>query len=117
MLRERGSGTRVTFTRALGEEPRVALEAGSSAAVLASAAGGIGPGVVSELSATEHLRTGRLVEVPVDVDLRRTLRAIWPSGTRLRGPAEDLLQIGAPSGRRRHPAGGGSSPSTRSTSS
>jgi molybdate transport repressor ModE-like protein len=117
VLRERGSGTRVTFTRALGEEPRVALEAGSSAAVLASAAGGIGPGVVSELSATEHLRTGRLVEVPVDVDLRRTLRAIWPSGTRLRGPAEDLLQIARPPAGDVTPRGDGSSPSTRSTSS
>jgi molybdate transport repressor ModE-like protein len=93
VLRERGSGTRVTFTRALGGEPGVALEASSSAAVLASAARGIGPGVVSELSAADYLRTGRLVEVPVAVDLRRTLRAIWPSGTRLRGAADDLVQI------------------------
>lgn len=93
VLREPGSGTRVTFTRALGIEPGVALEAGSSAAVLASAAGGIGPGVVSELSAADYVQSGRLVEVPVAVDLRRSLRAVWRSGTRLRGAAETLVEI------------------------
>jgi molybdate transport repressor ModE-like protein len=93
VLREPGSGTRVTFTRALGVEPGVALEAGSSAAVLASAAGGIGPGVVSELSAVDYVQSGRLVEVPVAIDLRRSLRAVWRSGTRLRGAAETLVEI------------------------
>lgn len=93
VLRERGSGTRVTFTRALGGEPRIALEASSSAAVLASTARGIGPGVVSELSAVDYVRAGRLVEVQVAADLGRTLRAIWRAGTRLQGAAEDLVHI------------------------
>lgn len=110
VLRERGSGTRVTFTQALGGEPRVALEASSSAAVLASAARGIGPGVVSELSATDYVRTGRLVEVPVAVDLRRSLRAIWPSGTRLQGPADDLLHIARSTSPDVTSSGAGSSP-------
>lgn len=93
VLREPGSGTRVTFTRALGREPRLALEASSTTTVLGAAAGGLGPAVVSELSAGEFLQAGRLAEVPVAVDLRRQLRAVWPTGTRLRGPAADLVEL------------------------
>jgi hypothetical protein len=37
---------------------------------------------------------GRLVAVPVrGLQLDRSLRAVWPAGQRLSGPAADLLRL------------------------
>lgn len=93
VLREAGSGTRVTFTRALGAEPRVALAASSTGAVIASAMSGLGPAVVSGLAVQEQIAAGRLAAVPTDIDLVRPLRAVWERGARLRPPASDLVAI------------------------
>jgi len=50
--------------------------------------------VASELTA------GTLRAVPVNaLDLHRTLRAVWPAGRRLTGPAQDLYQIAVRSAR------------------
>lgn len=93
VVREPGSGTRETFRRALGDEPRIALEAGSTSAVIGSAVSGVGPAVVSELAVRPYLESGALVDVPVALDLRRPLRAIWRADETLRPPAADLVHI------------------------
>lgn len=87
-MREPGSGTRATFSRALGSEPRVALEAGSTSAVIGSAISGVGPAVVSEFAVRHFVEPGALLDVPVDLDLRRPLRAIWREHERLRPPGD-----------------------------
>ncbi len=100
VVREPGSGTRQTADLALdpyGAGPR--YEVGSNAALVASVAAGLGPGVVSRLAVEHLLRTGSLVEVDVEgLRLGRTLRAVWPAGTTLgKGAAEFLaLALEAP---------------------
>lgn len=100
--RESGSGTRESLARALAVHlpPGTALaspvlELSSSAAVRASIAAGVGPGVLSALAVADDLAVGRLVVVDVaDVDLRRTLRAVWRVGRApSAGPARALLAL------------------------
>ncbi|MFV2120516.1 LysR substrate-binding domain-containing protein, partial [Streptomyces sp. Act-28] len=63
-------------------------------AVKAAAVSGAGPAVLSELAVTEELASRRLAEIPVEgADLRRALRAVWPTGPRPTGPARDLLSL------------------------
>lgn len=98
VVRERGSGTRETVDRALaraGAGQLVPLvELGSAAAVRAAVIAGSGPAAMSERVVASDLADGRLVEVTVDgLDLRRTLRAVWPAGRRLVGPAAELVAI------------------------
>lgn len=97
--REPGSGTRNVLAAALSAalETRVRLPAelalSSTAAVRAAVLAGAGPAVLSELAVAEDLASHRLVRVPVaDVNLRRSLRAVW-SGGQLppAGAARDLL--------------------------
>jgi DNA-binding transcriptional LysR family regulator len=96
VVRERGSGTRETLERALHRagagQIMPLVELGSSAAVRGAVAAGTGPAVMSRLAVAADLAEGRLVELPTDgLDLQRTLRAVWPSGRRLIGPAAALL--------------------------
>lgn len=93
VLREPGSGTRATFDRALGSQPKIAMEAGSTSALLGSVLSGIGPGAVSEIAARAAIESGTLVEVATDLDTERPLRAIWSSRQRLTSPASDLVEI------------------------
>lgn len=93
VVREAGSGTRATFDLALGAPATIALEAGSTNAVLGSAINGLGPGVVSEIATRTAISAGTLVDVPIDLDTTRPLRAIWPAGERLRSPVSDLIEI------------------------
>ncbi|ATE56950.1 LysR family transcriptional regulator [Actinosynnema pretiosum] len=93
VVRERGSGTRDTLDRLLPAACPPALELGSSAAVLGAVVAGAGPAVLSALAVAADLAAGRLAAVPVDLDLRRALRAVWPSGRRLVGPAAELLAL------------------------
>jgi molybdate transport repressor ModE-like protein len=97
--REEGSGTRYVLTAALSAALAhqvtmpVALALSSTAAVRAAVLAGAGPAVLSELAVAEDLASHRLTRVPVaDVNLRRSLRAIW-SGSPLppMGAARDLL--------------------------
>lgn len=94
--REAGSGTRETADRAVTRagctpvEPL--LELGSGAAVRSAVVAGAGAALLSELVVGPDLAAGALVEVPtVDVDLGRTLRAVWRTGAQPAGPAADLL--------------------------
>lgn len=100
VLREPGSGTREALERALtrtGATVQPQLVLGSSAAIKTSIESGEGVSVLSRLVVADELAAGRLVAVPVDgLDLRRSLRAIWPTGTRLIEPAAELLRCTRP---------------------
>ena len=105
VMREAGSGTRVTLTDYLAAQnpplhARVAMELGTSAAVRSAIAMGVGPGVLSRLAVRDDLVLGRLVAVEVaGPPLKRQLTAVWrpdhdplpPEGARLltvaKGPA------------------------------
>ena len=93
VLRELGSGTRSTFEQVVGAQPRVALHASSTHAVLGAARSGVGPAVVSELAARQDVEAGRLVAVATELDLRRPLRAVWRRSDRLRSPLAELVAI------------------------
>jgi DNA-binding transcriptional LysR family regulator len=100
VVREHGSGTRGTVESALrgaGVSLAVPLvELGSTTAVRSAVMAGTGPAVISELAVTAELAEGRLVKVDVTgVTFRRTLRAVWPAGRRLVGPAAELLTVAA----------------------
>ncbi len=94
VVRERGSGTRDTLDKALPDACPPALELGSTTAVRGAVVAGVAPAVLSVLAVALDLADGRLVEVPVaGLDLRRVLRAVWPGGRRLVGPAAELLAV------------------------
>lgn len=93
--REAGSGTRRAFEEAL--LPLVAaaplLELSSTTAIKHAVAAGSGAAVLSSLAVTAELAAGILVAVPTAMPLQRQLRAIWPAGEQLSGPARDLYAI------------------------
>ena len=95
VVREPGSGTRQTADLALapyGSGPR--FEVGSNAALAASVAAGLGPGVVSRLAVQLALRSGRLsVARTPELRLARVLRAVWAAAEPLPRSAEDFLGI------------------------
>ncbi len=96
VVREAGSGTRETLDRVLARHdpvtPQLAL--GSNAAVKGAAVAGIAPAVLSGHAVAAELTAGTLVAVPVaDLRLERRLRAVWPKGRRLTGPAAALLHV------------------------
>jgi molybdate transport repressor ModE-like protein len=94
VLREAGSGTRATLERVLPAPPGDYLELDSNAAVKVMVAGGAGIAVLSTLAVAGELADGRLVELPTaGLDLRRSLRAIWPRGRRLLGAASEFLAV------------------------
>lgn len=95
VLREPGSGTRSTFEGQLRREPQVAMEGTSTAALVGAAVAGLGPAVVSARSVSSELDTGRLREVPTELDLFRPLTAVWRREQRLTDPAAELLRIAA----------------------
>jgi molybdate transport repressor ModE-like protein len=95
VVRESGSGTRETFDRALGQVGMIAMEAGSPTAIIGAVLNGVGPGVVSEIAVRTAIVQGMLVDVPVALDLRRALRAIWRRSERLHSPTSDLISIAA----------------------
>lgn len=96
LLREAGSGTRETLEAALapyGGIAEPALELGATAPLRAAAIAGTAPAVISALAVADDIDAGRLAEVPSDVPLDRTLRAVWPRGRDLPPPAALLLAV------------------------
>jgi len=96
VLRERGSGTRETLHRVLGElhdgDPH--LELSSTTAIKEAVGAGAGAAVLSALAVERELRTGELVLVPVTgIELTRTLRAVWRRDTPLSSQGQVLLRI------------------------
>lgn len=96
--REPTSGTRTHLETTLAgsgapvSAPPV-LELSSTSAVRAAAAAGAGPAVLSVLAVAGDLADGRLVEVPVEVDLRRALRAVWRRDDQPGTAASDLMRL------------------------
>ncbi|MFD6352231.1 LysR family transcriptional regulator [Nocardia tengchongensis] len=99
IYREPGSGTRISFERAMtaevpGWEPAVALELSSTTAIKTAVADGLAPAVLSSLAVATELAEGILVSPGVaGLDLERQLRAVWPIGQKPTGPARDLYAI------------------------
>lgn len=97
VLRETGSGTRDVLTEALAVhslEPTPAIELGSTTAVKAAAAGGVGPAAISALAVRSELESGQLVSVPYrDLSLRRVIRAIWVASRPPAAAATCLMAI------------------------
>lgn len=101
--REPSSGTRTWLERALGEATGLEatdlaaplLELSTSTAVRSAVEAGAGPAVLSDLAVADDEAAGRLVRVAVrGADLTRTLRAVWPAGTRPAPVAADLVRLG-----------------------
>jgi DNA-binding transcriptional LysR family regulator len=99
VAREPGSGTRGYLEEALRAQlaaarvPPVA-ELSSTTAIKSAVAAGIGPAVLSTLAVAPELTAGTLHQVEViDLDLSRTLLAVWAEGRQLTGPAADLRAI------------------------
>jgi DNA-binding transcriptional LysR family regulator len=100
--REAGSGTRgvleAALHRALGADTTIAppsLALASTSAIRTAVIADAGPAVLSELAVNDDINAGRLTAIAVtDLDLRRTLRAVWQGG-RLppAGPARDLVAV------------------------
>ncbi|GAB3285594.1 LysR family transcriptional regulator [Sinomonas notoginsengisoli] len=95
VVREPRSGTRQTADLALAPFGAGArFEVGSNAALVASVAAGLGPGVVSRLAVQAALRASRVVEVPTpQLRLGRVLRAVWDAGAPLPRSARDFLDL------------------------
>jgi DNA-binding transcriptional LysR family regulator len=101
--REPGSGTRRALERALAvSSVDSAMELTTTSAVREAVLAGAGPAVLSTLTVSDALATGRLVQVATTgIDLDRVLRAVWigpiqpPSG-----PVRDLLSVAQPRSRR-----------------
>ncbi|MGA5299143.1 LysR family transcriptional regulator [Nucisporomicrobium flavum] len=93
--REAGSGTRRAFEEALGDLAGAApvLELSSTTAIKHAVAAGSGVAVLSSLAVTAELAAGTLVAVPASMPSQRQLRAVWPAGAQLTGPARDLYAI------------------------
>ncbi|MCE1174944.1 MAG: LysR family transcriptional regulator [Propionibacteriales bacterium] len=91
VVREPGSGTRVSFEQAVGAGrlARPAVEVASNAAVRVAVAAGAGPAVLSELAVASAVEAGWLRAVMVEgLAVERPLRAVWataasPALTRL----------------------------------
>lgn len=105
VTREPGSGTRVTLDHALRSRGLPPIdpvqEAGSNATVRVAVASGAGLAVLSGLAVASMIDAGTLVAVPMDVTLRRSLRAVWPGPAQASGPVAELIAIAA--GRARRP--------------
>jgi DNA-binding transcriptional LysR family regulator len=99
VAREAASGTRRYYEQALRDQAGLTpapplAELSSTTAIKASAAAGAGPAVLSSLAVASELVAGTLRAVRVSgLDLNRALRAVWPAGRRLTGPARDLHTI------------------------
>lgn len=98
--RERGSGTRSTLGKALletlgdVETATPMLELSSTTAIKSAVQQGLAPAVISSIAVTDEVEHGQLVAVAVaDLDLSRTLRAVWPSGRSLLGPARTFVAL------------------------
>ncbi|WP_172152829.1 MULTISPECIES: LysR family transcriptional regulator [Pseudomonas] len=81
ILREQGSGTRLTFDQAMRHHPRslnVRLELEHTEAIKRAVESGLGIGCISRLALRDAFRRGSLVAVETpELDLRRQFYFIW----------------------------------------
>ncbi len=110
VVREPGSGTRVTLEQALGDLTLAppALELASNAAVRVAVAAGAGPAVLSEHAVQSAVRAGELHAVMVEgLLVERPLRAIWTAEPGLSPVARRLVDLAVASERDRQPSNPG----------
>lgn len=97
LLRERGSGTREEFERALegaGLSVTPSWESMSNTALINAAASGLGLAVLSRRIALDALRAGRVVEIFVEgLKFRRCFRIIYHENKFLTTSAKTFLDI------------------------
>ena len=102
LVREEGSGTRVTLEEALrreGHELVPGLVMASNNGLTHAAIAGMGPVALSERGLEADLKLGELRAVPLDgVFLLRPLTAIWPAEATLSDAAARLLAAAGPTG-------------------
>jgi DNA-binding transcriptional LysR family regulator len=100
VTREHGSGTRDALEAALRahlgagiEQVEPAISLSTATAIRAAVLAGAGPAVLSSLAVREDLNRLRLVQIPIaELDLRRTLRAVWLGDRQPpAGAARDLI--------------------------
>lgn len=80
LLREVGSGSRELFMNRLAPLlPRwqKSLELNATEAIINATAAGLGLSCISELAARHALLDGRLIEIPVDINLQRRFYLAW----------------------------------------
>ena len=96
ILRERGSGTRLSCDahfRQQGFQPRVRLELGSNEAIKQAVAGGMGLAVISRHALAQHLAEDQLVLLDVQgFPLLSHWWTLYPRGKRLSPLARVLLE-------------------------
>jgi DNA-binding transcriptional LysR family regulator len=93
VIREPGSGTRVSFEQAMAHLPLAtpALELASNAAVRVAVISGAGPAVLSELAVQPAVARGELRAVMIEgLTIERSLRAVWASTP---APGADLQRL------------------------
>lgn len=94
VLREEGSGSRAFFAQAVPDHAAPFRELSSAAAVRDAIRTTGVPGVLSTLTATEDIRRGHLVAIPVrSLAMQRTLRAVWHEKQPPRGAGSELLKL------------------------
>ncbi|HEY9070226.1 MAG TPA: LysR family transcriptional regulator [Candidatus Ozemobacteraceae bacterium] len=79
LARERGSGTREVFERAMAEaglKPRMKLELGHTEAIKQATVANLGIACLSRLAVAGDIEAGRLVEVATELDLTRSLSLV-----------------------------------------
>lgn len=81
ILRERGSGTRLTFDQAMRHHPNtlnIRLELEHTEAIKRAVESGLGISCISRLALRDAFRRGSLVQIPTpELDLRRQFYFIW----------------------------------------
>lgn len=113
LVREEGSGTRVTLEEALrreGHELVPGLVMASNNGLTHAAIAGMGPVALSERALEANLRLGELRAVPLEgVFLLRPLTAVWSAEATLSDAAARLLAAAGPTGTVRpgYPGDGG----------
>lgn len=97
--REAGSGTRAFLDGMVGtSRPNPIVEFNSNSAICKAVSAGMGPAMLSRLAVEGLLRTGAVVQVPLQGGrLSRNLQAIWNPSVPPEGPAAMLLRISAQS--------------------
>ncbi len=100
VTREHGSGTRDALDAALRavlgtsyEQAEPAISLSTATAIRAAVAAGAGPAVLSSLTVRDDISRGHLARIPIaELDLRRSLRAVWLGDRQPpAGAARDLI--------------------------
>lgn len=97
VMREAGSGTREVLEvamRSLNLAVTPLVQLGSTTAIKAAVASGVGAGVLSRLTVEADVLEGRLVVVRIEgLPLERSIRLVWAKGTPLTPAVKRLVRL------------------------